>query len=682
MKKKIFSIIVVIQLCFVCIFNMVSFADGFDTTAPEITGLSFATQNAQAPGSAILNIDFVEEGTGVCYIDVQLFYQDDHSRQINARFGEAADDDSMTLTSGRYSANIDIPPNVLSGEWYIGQITMRDHAGNETTIIGPVPIYDENNEYVKDGYFQNDKVVDFDVPYLNITGGVSDATKPEIVGLSFSSQSVSAGDEVKLNMDYIEEGTGIAGGYVQLHYCGDLGTIENDSNRSINVWFGKDVGDNMSLKTGRYALSINVPTSVLSGKWVVSYISLTDNAGNITIFDRDISVDEKGNYVSEEYYQNGQIVNFALPELHIVGGISDSTRPHITGLSFDKNVVYRPGVVRLTIEFKEEESGVCGGGVQLSHKDSSGSIGENGIISVFFGKGAGEEDLSITNGSYTVDIPVGTNNLTGTWCIDSVNIEDNAGNSNGLYGGRGSDVYYQNDSIVDFEIPGFTVEDEFDVEFEVSLSNMLLVDKLTNMEEGKTARVLIDNASIGIMKKEVFDAIKGKDKTILLYTQDGRQWIFNGKNITEETKDIDLNFSIQNRSASDVGADDNVVEVAFADNGILPGKAQIRMKSDYLYNLYGVKGQLYLYHENGEILQKENNANFDLNFDGTDKWCYFDVYHNSSFIISANNNLKRVNNVSIDYLSSKTQNKDLKFEKTTNRVAKAPKTCDKIMGLF
>ncbi len=304
------------------------------------------------------------------------------------------------------------------------------------------------------------------------------------------------------------------------------------------------------------------------------------------------------------------------------------------------------------------------------------------MISVFFGKEAGEEDLSITDGSYTVDIPVGTNNLTGTWCIDSVNIEDNAGNSNGLYGVRGSDVYYQNDSIVDFDIPEFTVEDEFDVEFEVSLSNMLLVDKLTNMEEGKTARVLIDNASIGIMKKEVFDAIKGKDKTILLYTQDGRQWIFNGKNITEETKDIDLNFSIQNRSASDVGADDNVVEVAFADNGILPGKAQIRMKSDYLYNLYGVKGQLYLYHENGEILQKENNANFDLNFDGTDKWCYFDVYHNSSFIISANNNLKRVNNVSIDYLSSKTQNKDSKFEKTTNRVAKAPKTCDKIMGLF
>ena len=61
------------------------------------------------------------------------------------------------------------------------------------------------------------------------------------------------------------------------------------------------------------------------------------------------------------------------------------------------------------------------------------------------------------------------------------------------------------------------------------------------------------------------------------------------------------------------------------------------MKSDYLYSLNNIKGTLKLYHvsNDGTTAEQETNPNFDLVFDGTDKWCYFDITHNSKFVIAS-----------------------------------------------
>jgi uncharacterized protein YjdB len=73
--------------------------------------------------------------------------------------------------------------------------------------------------------------------------------------------------------------------------------------------------------------------------------------------------------------------------------------------------------------------------------------------------------------------------------------------------------------------------------------------------------------------------------------------------------------------------------VQFEPNGELPGKATIRLKSDYIYQMHGITGKLYLYHVTEDDIQEEA-GNFNLVLDGTDSWCYFDVTHNSKFIIS------------------------------------------------
>jgi uncharacterized repeat protein (TIGR02543 family) len=114
--------------------------------------------------------------------------------------------------------------------------------------------------------------------------------------------------------------------------------------------------------------------------------------------------------------------------------------------------------------------------------------------------------------------------------------------------------------------------------------------------------------------------------------------VFHGKDVTKASKDVSLGVGVSTVDGAPYGADGQVVRLTFAPNGELPGKATIRLKSDYLYNMGGVSGTLRLYYvEEGEGAETlvEEDAGFDLVFDGTDKWCHFDVTHNSTFLVSS-----------------------------------------------
>ena len=99
------------------------------------------------------------------------------------------------------------------------------------------------------------------------------------------------------------------------------------------------------------------------------------------------------------------------------------------------------------------------------------------------------------------------------------------------------------------------------------------------MPEGSTVlcNVLRGNQ---IIEKELFDAIKGKDITITfmsLYnanwevistsgelsssdTNTGIQWIINGKDITNETKDIDMTIKISKKIYNEIKINNQCIE--------------------------------------------------------------------------------------------------------------------------
>ena len=120
------------------------------------------------------------------------------------------------------------------------------------------------------------------------------------------------------------------------------------------------------------------------------------------------------------------------------------------------------------------------------------------------------------------------------------------------------------------------------------------------MDNGKTA--YISYGRNDVLPAEVFEAIKGTNKTIVLESA-GIQWIFNGQSITEENiKEINLNtmieedFSSDSEASEELSREKKAIIMSFEDNGPLPGPAKIRVKMDYAFQSYVGTENLYVYY--------------------------------------------------------------------------------------
>jgi hypothetical protein len=175
-----------------------------------------------------------------------------------------------------------------------------------------------------------------------------------------------------------------------------------------------------------------------------------------------------------------------------------------------------------------------------------------------------------------------------------------------------------------------------------------LIGNTNNSNLAYEIEALGDGAVIGIdfsnnpqLSEAVFDAIQGEDKTLILMGG-GVEWIFNGLDITEETKNINLSVDIKpinqyyNSNANDLkDLTDNqpAVVLSFADNGQLPGKAKIRVKADYEFQRYLGSTDLFVYYYNNLTGQLEEvKANVDVTNDG---FVEFEITHNSTFVLTS-----------------------------------------------
>ena len=331
---------------------------------------------------------------------------------------------------------------------------------------------------------------------------------------------------------------------------------------------------------------------------------------------------------------------------------SDNTAPIVTSIKVINNPVTRPGIVKVEMEIIEDSAGVCMISGQLMHVNSLGEWGDfqhtNNQCEGFC---IDCSSKPLFTGTHILNIPVSEKFKEGQWVFE-FRISDFAGNdkyyfseyNNGkLYNGKffffpsdleyGVNYEYYVAGSSDVIYDPLEIVDEFPNADEFSVTNPNLVNRIEKLNEGQAARILMKGSNI--LSKEAFNTIKGKNKTIVAICDEYR-WIFNGLDIVQP-KDIDVKAIISTLSGRDYNNDKTIVKIDFANNGVLPGKAQFRMKSDYLYSLNNIKGTLKLYHisNDGNIVKEEANPNFDLVFDGTDKWCYFDITHNSSFAISS-----------------------------------------------
>ena len=168
--------------------------------------------------------------------------------------------------------------------------------------------------------------------------------------------------------------------------------------------------------------------------------------------------------------------------------------------------------------------------------------------------------------------------------------------------------------------------------FSTANTNPNLPKMLSDMKAGETANIfmLTDNTTV---PKAAFDAIKGTNKKINVSVSDGVKWLFNGKDITGTTKAVNCGANISTAQKIAYGTTDRLMKINFASNGILPGKATIKLKSDYLSKLYNLDQKLYLYYLNGKKLTLES-SDVEVKKIGSNSWCEFEIDHSSTFLLS------------------------------------------------
>ena len=162
----------------------------------------------------------------------------------------------------------------------------------------------------------------------------------------------------------------------------------------------------------------------------------------------------------------------------------------------------------------------------------------------------------------------------------------------------------------------------------------------------KASPIIIDGSTETTVPKDAFEEIAGKDKDLVIQGDD-IQWTFHGQDVTPGSgKDIDVTTRIHKENGEKMGfADDSqVLVIDFADNGQLPGKAEIQVINDYISSqkTSGIN-QLKLSYVSGSQVTLENNG---VKIEGDDT-AVFSIDHNSRFILSAHKAVKSIRSAKV-----------------------------------
>jgi len=614
-------LIIAFVSCF--LLNQVNVFAEADTEAPILNSVEFTPQSVKVGDIITFKVDVVEEGVGVQYYDFSFSSWDDGDGFGHSCTIYPTDKQKHT---GVHTLSFKVAGDFYKGTYHLTNVSVCDQNDNQRYYgwtgddVAPDHISDggenicyingknelnvnNNNEVPVYGGYKADSI-----QLLSTTAKAGSSFKIQL-NITLDSKPITAKDPMPVIMVIFISGDDMFGL--------DLENCKVEKNGVVSGTFPV----NNNVKPGSYKVC-QIDVKKPNGFETASYI------GDAETFDLwgTPYIEGSKKYLKDSYddvkcYFEGS------NSIFITNDSKDLNKPIIRSLQILDPEVSKPGVVRVKVDI-EDDSGLEYAEIMLSLGSSEFSSGQGTIWLTGQKRFTG-----------IIKIPVSMKNKAGKYYIQSIGINDTSGNH--------SD-YWHDPSYVDEKGPYFfgegscqyladnievNVKEEFNIDFETSLSNSHLSKKLTDMEEGKTARILIDGKAIA--KKELFEAIKGKDKTIVFYYEN-YQWVFYGKDIVNP-KDIVLTIFFERIYGVDYGYNNEIMQISFANNGVLPGKANIRIKADYTHLLNGLTGSIYLYYLNQstETISLEDQSNPQYILDDTNHWCYFDIDHNSKYLLSS-----------------------------------------------
>ena len=240
----------------------------------------------------------------------------------------------------------------------------------------------------------------------------------------------------------------------------------------------------------------------------------------------------------------------------------------------------------------------------------------------------------------------------GTYKLDYVTLKDIDGKEYQYRSGED----YNKIKHFDFNV-SLTIKSEEDSSNLLNLDSAKITPEMIEKvkELGKNAVIEINANDNPTISKELFEAIKNTNKTIIIKYKN-LEWAFNGLDI-ETAKQIDVSTNIYktNREADIAGKVSNGLIIDFSNNGELPGKSLIKIYNSEIISDIMNKNNINVYYYNEETQKFEIiKLNVEYNIKG-----YYEFYidHNSKYVITtdkiANEHISNANKVETDKINIK-----------------------------
>ncbi|SHO51189.1 fibronectin type III domain-containing protein [Anaerocolumna xylanovorans] len=579
--KKSLGMLLIVILFVVQIFSssvIVQADTGYDKTAPILNGLTISNaDNIDTEKGMKITFDLKEDGVGVN--NIIIYFKGQESGKIRVLQYFASPDEGINpLYSGKTTVTLSFNEKFFYEEMYfLEDIYLSDANGNISEYS-----VQKGAECLKNS---TSKII---VTHSTTT----DFTEPKLNNMTIENADNidSSTGLININVDTIDDGSGI----------NDITlSFRNEKNALFYVhWQVYSIyPDGNELHTGKYNLIAMIQDPLVVGSYTLERVTLSDHGGNYTEYTPD----------SPEWSKFTQKITVTKSNYEV------STTPTIKSINLDNTTIVTPDCLEVPITITTGKYGVSCVFIILINEE-----GGNVFLSWY-------SDTPIMSGTYRLKFPIDPFQGEGKYKIDYIQVSPAVG----------SDVAYDRKDlkkVSGFIDPTITINSAFDITYNGATGNVdAAVLAINSMNEGQTA--VLDFRNNNKADKRLFQAIAGKDKTVVFENNDV-QWIFNGKDINPDNcKTINLNVNISKKRGSDYGCanDDYILRMQYAENGVLPGKVQMRISNEFLKEKYKVTSDMILsyYDQAPDVLDTDVEC-------AGDGYTEYEISHNSTYILSAN----------------------------------------------